>query len=240
MFGGAGYYRKRKIQSIFGAEFDGTNDSIRNTSALTSSTDATWSFWTRPYIDTGNTTYIFSIKRSDNNSNSSLFHCGSLGSGVFRIRLSPRTNTGSGVGQVAYIGSDNHLWHHCVASYSYANDILQLAVDGVLRDTSSFTGVPFLNQGVTIGDLWTNNRKYGGDIALFWFDDEYVDLSVQANIDKFYSATNPVGKFGSNGQLPLGSTPLIFLKEFNDFQINLGSYSNFTVTGSLTQGAALP
>ena len=244
MFGGAGYYRKKKgaYESIFAAHFDGTNDLIRNTSSLPVSTEqqGTFSFWLIPTatgLSYRGTALCFRGNGATNGSHFRVYNTG-LGMDFF---CRGKSAVGLGTYNVANTFNINQ-WNHVVYSYDFTSPgYMMAAVNGVLElNTTPTLGNHHQSGRVSIGDNEAGGRRWRADTALMWFDSVFVDLSVQANIDKFYSATNPVGKFGSDGSTPLGSQPLIFLKGHPNFQTNFGSWSNFTVTGSLTQGAALP
>lgn len=80
----------------------------------------------------------------------------------------------------------------------------------------------------------TGADKYDGDVTFFYFDDAYIDLSVEANRDKFLQAN-----IGDTGDGPTGSDPLVYItgdaSEWNDAGgINLGTGGAFTMNGAVT------
>ena len=85
-----------------------------------------------------------------------------------------------------------------------------------------------------------DNLFYRGDLGQFYFDPNYIDLSVQANREKFVSGTGASVKpvdFGTDGSTPTGTQPIIYLNNpFGTFQNNLGSGGNFTENGVLEDG----
>jgi hypothetical protein len=84
------------------------------------------------------------------------------------------------------------------------------------------------------------NFFYKGVLGQFYFDPNYIDLSVQANREKFVSGTGASVKpvdFGTDGSTPTGTQPIIYLNNpFGTFQNNLGSGGNFTEAGQLEDG----
>lgn len=88
-------------------------------------------------------------------------------------------------------------------------------------------------------DLWLNGRLGG-----VFFHTSYIDLSVAANLAKFVTGTGidakPVDP-GSDGSLPLGVQPLIYLPMYgNNAGKNYGSGGDFTVNSGPYTGARGP
>ena len=54
----------------------------------------------------------------------------------------------------------------------------------------------------------SNVALFGGQLGQLWFDQSYVDLSIQSNIERFVSGTGANAKpvyFGATGEKPTGS-----------------------------------
>lgn len=49
------------------------------------------------------------------------------------------------------------------------------------------------------------------DMSDLWFDDSFIDFDVEANRRKFVSASGEPVRLGTNGELPTGAAPLIFM-----------------------------
>ena len=91
---------------------------------------------------------------------------------------------------------------------------------------------------MTTGTFYLGSNGAGytgiqGEIGQFYFIQDYIDLSVQANREKFVSGTGASVKpvdFGADGSTPLGAQPLVYLNNpYSTFQNNAGSGGNFTV-----------
>ena len=84
-----------------------------------------------------------------------------------------------------------------------------------------------------IGSNGAGTTGVQGSLGQFYFIQDYIDLSVQANREKFVSGTGATAApvdFGADGSTPLGTQPLIYLNNpYGTFQNNAGSGGNFTV-----------
>lgn len=79
-------------------------------------------------------------------------------------------------------------------------------------------------------------KKLIADVYDFWYDDARISLS--SNISKFYNAgISP--SLGADGSTPTGTPPLVYLNGYDNFA-NRGTGGDFTLTGTITQGAAAP
>ena len=76
-----------------------------------------------------------------------------------------------------------------------------------------------------------------GRLGQVYFALEHMDIAVNANYAKFYNTHTAPKDFGSNGSLPTGNTPPIYLNNpFDTFQNNLGSGGDFNENGVLEDG----
>ena len=87
---------------------------------------------------------------------------------------------------------------------------------------------------------------WNGDIAEVYYAQEYVDLSVQANREKFISGTGTGAKpvdLGNDGSIPTGTQPLIYFRGAKDTWnagTNAGSGGDFTMSGAVVDSSNEP
>lgn len=85
---------------------------------------------------------------------------------------------------------------------------------------------------------------FNGRLGNVFFDTKYIDLSVPANLAKFVTGTGIDAKpvdLGSNGELPFGTAPLIYLPMYgNNAGKNYGTGGDFTVNSGPFLGARGP
>jgi hypothetical protein len=107
-----------------------------------------------------------------------------------------------------------------VSSGTFVSADMSWSTAGSIGVASTYTGSNIYN--VAIGELWVSN--------------EYVDL---ATYNPFYDAdTNKPKYLGANGELPTGSSPLIYLPlRADDAGNNLGTGGDFTVNSGPFTGA---
>lgn len=159
-------------------------------------------------------------------------------SGKSRIVTLRSTNT--------YTDSDG--WTHLLVSVDLAAGSGHLYVNGVDDEDTGVTSLTNANIYFTGASTWYVGRLYSnaaslpceGDMAELWFTNEYVDLSVQSNREKFVSGTGasavPVD-LGSDGSTPTGTQPKVYFKgaaSVWNAGTNAGSGGNFGMTGSVT------
>lgn len=122
---------------------------------------------------------------------------------------------------------------HCYIDGSSAAVTYTKYVDAALDYDGSGSGTNFVigYSGPYIGDLY--QFCYAPGI--------YVDLSVGANLQKFYNSGKV--EMGTDGSLALGSTPGVFLngRSVGRWPSNRGDGGSFTVSaGALTKSATHP
>lgn len=85
---------------------------------------------------------------------------------------------------------------------------------------------------------------FNGRLGNLFFHTSYIDLSVPANLAKFVTGTGIDAKpvdLGSNGELPFGTAPLIYLPMYgNNAGKNYGTGGDFTVNSGPFLGARGP
>lgn len=90
-----------------------------------------------------------------------------------------------------------------------------------------------------IGKGFVPGQDYAGDLAEFWWDDQYIDWSVEANRLKFVSAAGAPVDLGTDGSTPFSTAPNIYLSvrdgdAASAFCTNRGTGGDFTQNGTLT------
>lgn len=98
-----------------------------------------------------------------------------------------------------------------------------------------------VNDTTSVAANQIGGNPLNGCISELYFTNYYLDLSVQANREKFRSAAGKPVDLGSNGSLPTGSQPLIYLKNpAASVNVNSGTISNFTINGSPATASTSP
>ena len=118
------------------------------------------------------------------------------------------------------MGSDSNSTYWTEASVTY--------------DTYSNTNH---NYGSSAHDTKVGER-WNGDIAFFYFTDEYIDFSEPENAFKFVDVTGYPLDLGSDGSNPTGTAPLLYFRhdDLTDLKTNLGVGGDFTNGSSVVPG----
>lgn len=228
--------------------FDGTNDYLSKTSALTGAADGktfTISAWV--YLNgTGKYQSIYWMSTTTVGSswrmflrvtNFQQFECqarNAAGSSIFLMQ-SHSTEAISG-----------STWAHIVISVDLGNSKAHLYVDDVAtinpsqitNDNIDWT-VPYSN----ISAYSDGAGKLDADMAEVYFTDEYLDISVESNRRKFITADGTPTDLGSDGSTPTGTQPLVYFKgaaSVWNAGTNAGSGGNFTMTGAVADSSNEP
>jgi hypothetical protein len=122
----------------------------------------------------------------------------------------------------------------------YANDI-QLVYTGVWNSKPTPWNLGIYSKLVNNqGNWWVGPVRSGvgdyGDIASFgdyWLDNRFINLTDESNRRKFITTDKTPVSLGTNGQIPTGSSPKIFLStsktgSINDFLSNKGTGGSWT------------
>lgn len=142
-------------------------------------------------------------------------------------------------------------WHHVLASLNFTTGARQVYVDDVALSvqnanfTNASTGVPF-TLDLTVPQFWMSAASradypwipYGplfsgffrGCLAEHWFDDEPLDLAVEANRRKFITADLRPVYLGDGGELPLGAEPVFYSRLGSG--VDLGSGGDLAAVGA--------
>lgn len=137
-------------------------------------------------------------------------------------------------------------WHHYMASWDLATGTGHVYVDGVSDRSSSSLTLNNNNINYNVGNIFISANPIGGaqwpgDIAELYISRNYIDLSVQANRDKFITQYGYPVYLGATGTLPNGSQPIIYLKGLaSAWETNSGYGGNFTRNGTIATAATTP
>lgn len=118
----------------------------------------------------------------------------------------------------------------------YINDVVVTAFDGA---TSVDDAVDFTNTEFAIGANTDGTGKFAGNMSEFWLNSGSLDLSTAANRRKFISAAGKPVNLGTDGSVPTGAAPVVYLGGAGSgWATNKGSGGGFTINGSLAAAAS--
>lgn len=220
-------------------DFDGANDYMTRGADLTGNADSkvgTVSFWYKENEDDSAVNIIYS---SGNGAAAGLYIYRFSGS---KIYIDGYNSAGTRQLIMVTDGASPFNvaagWRHFMASWNlltgathqFVDNVDQLGALTAVNDTIDYT-----QPNHSIGGYASGGSKITACAADIYINlAEYVDLSVAGNRAKFYSASALVD-LGSNGSLPTGTSPIIFMKgNAAGFNVNSGTGGNFTTTGTLT------
>lgn len=231
-----------------GVVFDGVNDYLQSTSALSTAADSQefiFSAWLRFNSTAGDgvsqrvlhsTVGTFQVNRSSAN-NISLGVTSSTGGTVWGNAISTGTYTSTSG------------WIHVLATMDAANSSAQLLVNG-LSDLIAASTVLNRTADFTLGHWSVGANVDASEKAYADMFDVYLNISTDlggaaAALSKFRDGSGKPVDLGSSGELPTGTAPIMFLhvdngSSANDFATNFGSGSSFTVVGTLAISTSSP
>lgn len=232
------------------ADFDGTNDYLTRGAALTGVADGKsgiLSYWFNPEGG-GITAVIFSNRNS-----------AGTGSKILVLQNSDNTVTISCTRPADALtvlsgttGAFNlNAWNHLLIAWDLAATTAQMYLNGVSTGSFSITTNDTIGYATSIanwsvGGNVTGGAKSNGGLAEFYFAaNQYIDISVSTNREKFRSSGGKPVNLGVTGSTPTGSAPSVYLhlddaETANNFAINRGTGGNFTVSGALSTFASSP
>jgi len=225
--------------------FDGINDFLQRGANLTGLVDGrnfTVSFW-------------FKHTGKDNDVVAMFFHGNA---NRFRVsRLSKKwhfqcqNSAGTDLWEAQTVNlydsdTNNPGWHHFIISMELdATPIGQMYVDDVVDQSDVVAPVdgiinfPFTEWGV--GAVGNGGSKIDAEIAELWFDAAFLDLTVVANRRKFITASGKPVIMGSDGSVPTGAVPLVYLSGPTvSWHTNKGDGGGFTENGALVDATSNP
>jgi hypothetical protein len=230
--------------------FDGTNDNLTrgaNLTGIANGPRGTVSFWFR--LDGGDGTNMRVLADAASNG---LFQVVRNTSNKFTITGFKETtydNILSLTSTATYTSSQT--WMHFLAQWDTSTGVAYMYIN----NASALAGGAIVNAGnidftfsnnYGVGGQTNGTQRWNGCLTELWFSTAVgptqLDISQSANRAKFIDQTTlrPV-PLGAKGELPTGSPPLLYLgRDFSNFQTNLGSGGNFTVTGALERGTTSP
>jgi hypothetical protein len=159
----------------------------------------------------------------------------------------------TGVGVVGFAVPVNtfqpDIWYHVLWAWDWdtAPKRFQIAVNGALLNTSSytFTGTGFALSDMarfSLGATGGQSNSFIGDFGHFWLDfQNSLDISIQANREKFILAGQPVD-LGPYGELPVGVRPQFYFhgNANNERWTNLGTIGSIPLIGTASNSSTHP
>lgn len=144
--------------------------------------------------------------------------------------------------------ADTTNWHHVMGSFDlsdtgkrhlYVDGVSDLTVSDYVNDLIDF---PEPEHTVGTNGSVPGTFNYDGDMAELWNGHGvYIDLSVQANREKFRTADGKPANLGVTGEMPTGAAPLMFFSGATEnWHTNKGTGGGFTENGTLTTASTSP
>lgn len=220
------------------AIFDGTDDYFTRDGGLTGAVDSklmTFSAWV--YVEAGLGGRL--IASSDSLAGGGSLTRAVLSGGDNRFSLNGHNAAGTDILNLNSSPLAAGRWHHCMASvdltdtakrHVYIDGVSDLAViNTYINDTIDFTKADW-----GVGALPSGASLLNGMLAELWFaPGVYIDLSLAANRLKFLDQWGRPARLGATGNLPTGSSPLVYLAgQVSAWTVNKGTGGNFTAHGS--------
>ena len=225
-----------------GVNFDSTNDYL-STGSFSSTDSKLWtgSFWFRftSSAAPGSIQDIVDTEPVDN------FRIDRTTGNNIRIIANNSSST-TILGLFTATTYNDTNWHHVMFSVDLSDtNKRHVYVDGVSDMTvNTYTDdvIDFTPTTTSVGGRTTGSNKFDGDIADLWLSmGTYIDLSVEANREKFLNSNSSPVYLGADGSTPTGSQPDVFLSGATEnWHTNLGSGGGFTENGALTDATSNP
>lgn len=227
--------------------FDGVNDCLHEGTELVGAIDSAKAIFSWWFDLTGGDDAVMTFFT---NSNSDVSIRRRAGNDIRVLMRNPASTklwefTSDGL----FTEATNPGWNHFLMAVSliegdvkaqvYMNDVALARTDTV---SPIFGTINFTQPDVAIGRNIADSSYLNSDMAEFYINNgEFLDLTVTANRRKFISSSGKPVDLGSDGSLPTGTKPLIFLKGHTViWHVNRGSGGGFTETGALTPAASSP
>jgi len=220
-------------------DYDGSNDFALRGADLTGAADGkagTVSFWVR--LDGGDGSNLVIIEN-----NSVRFRALRTSNDFFLIR--GRNTSDSTILQIvsntAFTASSS--WIHVLCSWNLATPEAHLFINDANDEAAGATEtddtIDYTDTDWGIGAKVDGTLKFNGCISEFWFEDTFIDITVEANRRKFINSGLKPVDLGSDGSRPTGASPLIYATN-GDPSTNNGTGGNFVITGALTACSTSP
>lgn len=226
--GGAGY-------AAHAVKLDGTNDYLTRGAGLTGAADSKTglvSFWinfkggdaTLQRILYAATVDLFLVEKRTTNK----FRIYGTSSSSTKLELHSSSAYTSSSGWIHFLAS----WDLSTPeTYLYINDANDEGGGGTAVDST----IDLTHSDWGIGAEAAGNQLINADLADFYFEDTFLDISVLANRRKFIDSGGKPVDLGSDGSTPTGSSPLIVLND----QVTAGWESNNGTGGGMSENGAL-
>lgn len=219
-----------------GTDFNGTFK-LNSSSALASDTQTfTLSTWFNPRTQAG-ARGLFQSRTVSFGSNISAIN---LEVNATSVNLQVSNSFGSGIFTSTGHSINVNVWNHFLVSYDGASNTRHVYFNGTSRSSTGSTGtIPLSSSFVDayVGGSFLS-ATFDGSLSEFYFTNSYIDLSLLSNREKFSTSSGLPVSLGASGEIPTGSTPLIYFTfNFPDLGSpvggdNLGTVSTFAANGS--------
>jgi hypothetical protein len=234
------------LRVVDGADFDGTNDYMVRASGLTGEADSKTgilSAWVRPDVSQANVIL-------QNLNETVRFWWQHSPSNYFRLRLVDSLSNYLLDMHTGIYSWPTGAWYHILASWDLAASATHFY--GADTDSKIVTvgptnaNVDYTETNWAIGGTHDGATKFSGCLAEFYFaPGQYLDFSIVANRRKFISASGKPVHLGTDGSLPTGTAPLLYLhlddsEAVANFATNRGTGGNLSITGSLDTASTSP
>ena len=226
------------------AAFNGSNQYLNRTSALSGISDGTnitlaFSF----KVDVVGSGDGYLIELHNGSSRSTGINCFfNDGSDNFSFSCFNTSATGDGNNYVFSGNSASNsvvagAWNTVLISANASNAYIYFNGTSLSLTTSLGSNINLDLANWGIGRRDDNGTLYlDGNIGFLYFNNSYIDFSQEANRLKFFDAFNNPVDVGADGSVPTGSQPLIYMNEGFHLGTNLGSGGNFTPQNTPTDG----
>lgn len=224
-----------------GVDFDGTNDYLLRGADLTGTTDTkvgTLSFWFR--FDSLVSSVARILHAGPSSGSKGVFSFGRRNNGRIFIDGLQIGDTSSTLKLETKTDLTTGAWHHLIAAWDVSGAGKgHIFVDDVDDEDTGLTilvdrNLDYTHQNWAIASDVFAGFKYPGCLADLWFDENYLDVSVEANRRKFIDGSGNVVDLGSDGSAPTGTAPIIFMSGVtSSWHTNDGTGGGFTEVGAI-------
>ena len=133
------------------------------------------------------------------------------------------------------------VWHHVLASWDTVASAGKMFIDDVdVTGTTLFASATPINYSALPAQVGGYDAgtfpatRINATIDDLWFDDTFIDLTVEANRRDFIGPLKEQVGLGANGRRPTGSRPILFLTHGpNNYGTNEGTGGSYSIVGSL-------
>ena len=224
-------------------DYDGTNDTLLRGSDLTGNADSkvgTFSAWVR--LDGSNASQLRITATVGNT-----FIVRRLSDNTFGIQLENPAGTPilTLVSSTTY--TSGATWLHITSAWDLSVPVAHLFIsdadDEAGGSTETDDTIDYTASDWAIGSNGGGGgQRWDGCMSEVYINTaEFLDISVEANRRKFIDASGKAVSLGSDGSLPTGTAPIVYLNgDSTNFEINQGDGGDFSVTGALDDCSTSP